>query len=183
MANQKKMDKVLLGLLSHESLTGYDIKKRLDTVLHFFWGGSYGSIYPTLLDLEKQDKIYKKSFVENGRNKTVYYITDKGEESLIKWLNCPVDKDEIRYETILKLFLGNTAGYDVARRHIEQFEKKCREELQNLQIYEKNLVNFLGEDTHKYYYLTIMFGIKTYESYIEWCSEAIAFLNKNCNHI
>ena len=30
MANTKKMDYVLLGLLSHESMTGYEIKKRLD---------------------------------------------------------------------------------------------------------------------------------------------------------
>ena len=45
MANKKKMDYVLLGLLSHEPMTGYEIKKRLDTTLRFFWGGSYGSIY------------------------------------------------------------------------------------------------------------------------------------------
>ncbi len=28
MANEKKMDCVILGLLSHESLTGYEIKKK-----------------------------------------------------------------------------------------------------------------------------------------------------------
>ena len=39
MANTKKMDYVLLGLLSHEPMTGYEMKKRLDTTLRFFWGG------------------------------------------------------------------------------------------------------------------------------------------------
>ncbi len=31
MATEKKLDCVILGLLSHENLTGYEIKKRLDT--------------------------------------------------------------------------------------------------------------------------------------------------------
>ena len=33
MANEKKIDCVILGLLSHEELTGYEIKKRMDTML------------------------------------------------------------------------------------------------------------------------------------------------------
>ena len=48
MASEKKMDCVILGLLSNESMTGYEIKKRMDTTLKFFWSASFGSIYPTL---------------------------------------------------------------------------------------------------------------------------------------
>lgn len=36
MASEKKLDCVILGLLSHEELTGYEIKKRMDTALSFF---------------------------------------------------------------------------------------------------------------------------------------------------
>lgn len=38
MATEKKLDCVILGLLSHEELTGYEIKKRMDTALKYFWG-------------------------------------------------------------------------------------------------------------------------------------------------
>lgn len=55
MATEKKLDCVILGLLSHEELTGYEIKKRIDTALKYFWGASYGSIYPTLGDLVTRD--------------------------------------------------------------------------------------------------------------------------------
>ncbi|MDE6129590.1 MAG: PadR family transcriptional regulator, partial [Lachnospiraceae bacterium] len=48
MANERKIDMVILGLLSHEPLTGYDIKKRIDGAIRFFWKGSFGSIYPAL---------------------------------------------------------------------------------------------------------------------------------------
>lgn len=40
MANGKKMSYVLLGLLSHEALTGYEMKKRLDTRLRLLWNGA-----------------------------------------------------------------------------------------------------------------------------------------------
>ena len=107
MANKKKMDYVMLGLLSHEPMTGYEIKKRLDTTLRFFWGGSYGSIYPTLNQLEKEGKVTKEDTSSNGREKISYSITNARIVSLKGWLEKPAEKDEIRYETMLKLFFGN----------------------------------------------------------------------------
>ena len=38
MATEKKLDCVILGLLAHEALTGYEIKKRMDTALKYFLG-------------------------------------------------------------------------------------------------------------------------------------------------
>lgn len=75
MAKEKKMDQVILGLLSHESMTGYEIKKRMDTTLKLFWNASYGSIYPTLNALEKDKKVTKVETTENGRDKVTYTIT------------------------------------------------------------------------------------------------------------
>lgn len=82
MANEKKIEYVLLGLLSHESLTGYEIKKRFELRLKFFWNASYGSIYPTLAKLEKDGCVIKKEMTENGRQKIVYTITNDGREVL-----------------------------------------------------------------------------------------------------
>ena len=172
MANTKKMDYVLLGLLSHEPMTGYEMKKRLDTSLRFFWGGSYGSIYPTLNQLETEGKVTKEDTSSNGREKISYSITAYGKETLKEWLKKPAEKDELRYETLLKLFFGNENGFEGAKEHIERFEEKCRGELAVLNMFAKNLMQYLEDDTHKYYYLTVRFGIKTYEAYLAWCKEA-----------
>ena len=161
MANAKKMNYVLLGLLSHEPLTGYEIKKRLNTSLRFFWGGSYGSIYPTLNELEKSGQVIKENTISNGREKIIYSITEKGTSCLREWLKNPAEKDELRYETLLKLFFGNENGFEETRKHIERFEEKTKSELQILRLFADNLFNCLDEDTHKYYYLTVTFGIKT----------------------
>ncbi len=34
------------------------------------------------------------------------------------------------------------------------------------------------DDTHKYYLLTVEFGIKTYHAYLEWCEEAKEILGE-----
>lgn len=172
MANSKKMDFVLLGLLSHEPMTGYEMKKRLDTSLRFFWRGSYGSIYPTLSQLEKEGKVTKESATNNGREKIVYSITKDGIAALASWLEKPVEKDELRYETLLKLFFGNELGWEGTLKHIERFQEKCEGELSLLKLFESNLLQYQDDDTHKHYYLTVLFGIHTYEAYIKWCKAA-----------
>lgn len=173
MALEKKIDCVILGLLSHEDLTGYKIKKRMDTTLKYFWGASYGSIYPTLSDLVKQGLAVKRDGTENNRNKIIYSITEEGRNHLKDWLRLPAEKDELRYETLLKLFFGNETGVLQAISHIDAFEAKIEKELQYLLGAADFLRNNVSlDDTHKYYLLTAEFGIKTYRAYLDWCKEA-----------
>lgn len=173
MANEKKIDCVILGLLSHEELTGYEIKKRMDTTLKYFWNASYGSIYPALNDLVNRGLATKREDTKSKRNKFIYTITENGRDYLKKWLSLPVEKDELRYETLLKLFFGSEKGEDQALIHIEAFEKKIEEELLHLLHSEMVLNKCLNDDAaHKYYLLTVEFGIKTYQTYLEWCKEA-----------
>lgn len=173
MANEKKLDCVILGLLSHEEMTGYEIKKRIDMSLKYFWGASYGSIYPTLSNLVDRGLATKKCDEESKRNKLIYTITEEGRLYLKEWLKLPVEKDELRYETLLKLFFGNEQGEEQTIEHIKAFQARIERELSFLLGFEKTLKNCLNDDSaHKYYLLTIEFGIKTYNAYLEWCEEA-----------
>ncbi len=173
MANEKKIDCVILGLLSHEELTGYEIKKRMDTTLKYFWSASYGSIYPALSDLVNRGLATKREDTENKRNKLIYTITEDGRNYLKAWLALPVEKDELRYETLLKLFFGNEQDEEQALSHIKAFEEKIQKELPYLLGAEKDLKECLDDDNaHKYYLLTVEFGIKTYRAFLEWCGEA-----------
>lgn len=180
MANEKKIDCVILGLLSHEELTGYDIKKRMDTALRYFWSASYGSIYPALNDLVNRGLATKREDAENKRYKLIYTITNNGRNYLKEWLALPVEKDELRYETLLKLFFGNEQGADQTISHIKAFERKIEKELPYLLAVEKVLNESLNDDNaHKYYLLTVEFGIKTYRTYLEWCKRAEKLLADN----
>lgn len=179
MAIEKKIDYVILGLLSHEDLTGYEIKKRMDTSLKYFWGASFGSIYPALSDLVERGLADKRNGAENGRNKLIYSITEEGKKYLKGWLQIPAERDELRYETLLKLFFGNEAGAAQAISHIDAFQKRIEGELPFLIGAAETLRNNIDlDDTHKYYLLTVAFGVKTYRAYLEWCEEAKRLLGE-----
>ena len=172
MANEKKLDCVILGLLSHEDLTGYEIKKRIDTGLKLFWSASFGSIYPTLKELVMNGLALVSDTAEKDRNKITYSITKQGRQHLKKWLLKPVEKDELRYETLLKLFFADGADVKTAIRHVENFEAKTAGGLSFLKIMVKNLESIGDANrTHLYYLLTAKFGVRTYEAYLEWCDE------------
>ena len=87
MAKDRKIDLVILGLLAHEDLTGYDIKKRIDGSIRFFWKGSFGSIYPALGGMLAAGQVEKTEEVsEGGMEKILYRITGAGRETLENWL-------------------------------------------------------------------------------------------------
>ncbi len=172
MAREKKIDVVILGLLSHEDMTGYDIKKRIDGAISFFWKGSFGNIYPALKDLENEKKITRTATSAGGREKITYHITKEGKAALSSWIREEQASNEIRYETLLKLFFGGTENKQVSIHNIEVFEKKVQDDLDMLTDYCGTLENHLDNEDHMYYYLTASFGIETYKAYLTWCSKA-----------
>ena len=171
MANEKNLDCVILGLLSHENLTGYEIKKQIDMGLSLFWSASFGSIYPTLRELVRTGMAVPDT-QKNERKKIIYSITKKGRQYLKNWLKKPVVKDELRYETLLKLFFAGNTDPKTAVKHIENFEAKTKTALSFLKTAISNLENIGdGNRTHLHYLLTAKFGAEVYETYLKWCTE------------
>ena len=101
MAKANTTAYIILGLLAHEELSGYDIKKKIDSMIRYFWEVGYGQIYPTLKTLEAEGMITKKSAGSSkGPEKYLYHITDEGRDALKEWLEIPETKEYTRYEIL-----------------------------------------------------------------------------------
>ncbi|MCR5249712.1 MAG: PadR family transcriptional regulator [Lachnospiraceae bacterium] len=173
MAKDRKIDLVILGLLFHEDLTGYDIKKRIDGAISFFWKGSFGNIYPSLSDMEKNGFVEKRRAETKGRReKILYHITEKGSDALKEWLNTEQAANDLKYETLLKLYFGGAEDKSTALENIRYFEERVKADLAVLKGYRESLEKVLDRQDHVYYYLTVTFGIDTYEAYLKWCGKA-----------
>lgn len=174
MAKDRKIDMVILGLLFHENLTGYDIKKRIDQSISFFWKGSFGSIYPSLAAMEKNGLVIKTKDESNTtkREKILYEITDEGRRFLQEWLEDSKAENSLRYETLLKLFFGGATTINVSVANIEAFENDITKDLEFLKFCKSNLEKVLDERDHVFFYLTVSFGVETYEAYLRWSKEA-----------
>lgn len=178
MGKENKTVYVILGLLNHESLTGYDIKKRIDSTLSYFWETGFGQIYPTLALMEKNELVSKRKENKGKKlEKIIYSITDEGRKKLIDWLSLPVENEYVKYEILLKLFFGSILDTEKNIENINAFKEKYSNQLPVLRGYELELKKILPESPdHLYFLLTVLFGQKIYNAYIEWADEAIKML-------
>ncbi|MGN6217848.1 MAG: PadR family transcriptional regulator [Solirubrobacterales bacterium] len=97
---------VILGMVSKEPRSGYEIKALVDNSTRFFWAASYGQIYPELKRLSQAGLVVGSERPTGGRKRTVYEITADGEEELRTWLRQPPQVFETRDEGLLKLFFA-----------------------------------------------------------------------------
>ena len=176
MAKDRKIDNVILGLLAHEKLTGYDIKKRIDGGISLFWKGSFGSIYPALASMEQDGLVAIDASTEEGREKKYYSITEKGLKVLTAWLEDDKAINDLKYETMLKVFFGGVTSREVTVKNINDFSRDIEGRLKLLRMYQESLSPSLDIQDHLYFYLTVTFGIATYEAYLKWCEDATRIL-------
>src|SRR5437763_11986075 len=94
---------------------GYELRKRLSTLLGAFRAFSYGSLYPTLRRLAEQGWISEEPPVDGpgarARRKRVYRITAEGKEHLADLLADvgPEAYDEEGFGTRLAFFAHTRA--------------------------------------------------------------------------
>jgi DNA-binding PadR family transcriptional regulator len=177
---ENKTSYAILGLLSHEDMTGYDLKKRIENTLGFFWSAGYGQIYPALILLEKQGYVAKRTEDQKHRPKRIVYsMTPAGTDSLTRWLARPVEKEDVKFEILLKLFFGKLSPVGKNISIIEEFKKRNECNLNIMKAFKAQLEGILPQsEDHLYYYLTTLFGEKIYTAYLQWADEAAALLKK-----
>lgn len=180
MGKENKTVYVILGLLNHEDLSGYDIKKRIDHSLSYFWGTGFGQIYPTLTQMELKEWVTKtEASVDGMRKRNLYSITELGKQQLLQWLSEPAEREVVKYEILLKLFFGSEVGAGKNIENLNSFKQNYLEQIPVLTHFESELKGVMAQSPdHLYYLLTVMFGKKIYEAYVEWASEAIKLIEQ-----
>ena len=119
---------VILGILSIEpNKSGYDIRKAVEGSVGYFWGESYGQIYPTLKRLAAEGLIVPSGLPSATRKRRQEYsLTDAGRACLRDWLAVPFQNDPPRNEFLLKLFFGRAAAPSVSIAHVRDCREKNR---------------------------------------------------------
>lgn len=172
----RKTQYVILGLLTEQPLSGYDIKKIIDIRFKFFWNESYGQIYPELKQLIEKGYISTLSN-EADRGKQLYKITETGFEHLKKWLEIKPDTESMRLEILLKRYFGGLIDPSIMINHIREFQLQHQQDLMMLNMFRHELENIDDPyHNHSDVLSVIDLGIKTNNAYCEWASETITNL-------
>ena len=180
---------VILGILAiHDNQSGYEIRKTIQQSVGFFWGESFGQIYPTLKKLvadgliapAKSGSAPSESTSAPRPRRQEYSITAAGRASLQEWLTVPYRDDPPRNEFLLKLFFGIEAAPTVSIGHILRFQQRHRHLLDTL----LELEGLARAHNSQYpgfpfWMLTLSFGVAQLRSALEWSETALTMLSSN----
>ena len=170
---------VILGILAiHDDQSGYEIRKTIQQTVGFFWGESYGQIYPTLKRLTADGLIVPgRSAAKARTNRQEYSVTEAGRSVLQQWLAVPYRDDPPRDEFLLKLFFGVEAAPGVSVAHIRKFQEKNRKMLATLlELESLALAHNPRHSGFPFWMLTLKFGVAQLRSALEWGESALGML-------
>ncbi|GGY33248.1 PadR family transcriptional regulator [Streptomyces djakartensis] len=114
----------LLGFLSTEPASGFDLAREFGESVGWFWYASHSQIYPELRRLEAEGLVTSTASPGNpGKQKRIYHLTEQGEAALQAWLEEPTDYAPIRDVERVKLVFLDGAPVEAIRRHLEDHRK------------------------------------------------------------
>ncbi|KRM11439.1 PadR family transcriptional regulator [Paucilactobacillus suebicus] len=171
MAQKNTLQFIILGLLSQESMTGYELTQSFAHEIGEFWQAKHSQIYPLLNKMEDQQLISHVDEVTGTKlAKKRYSITQQGDDVLQEWIAEPTDfisssKDEF----ILKLYFIKDKN---DKRLTSMFNEQIRlhkEWLQHLKSRNEDLFNKRSQQNAQFgHYLILNHAIDREQNYVQW---------------
>jgi DNA-binding PadR family transcriptional regulator len=159
---------VILGMISREPRSGYEIKALVDDTTRFFWAASYGQIYPELKRLSEMGLVEGSDVPRGERKRTVYAITENGERELKDWLRQPPQTVEMREEGLLKLFFAGVLPPEQAAETLRAMREYRLGIAARLRAMEPGAEEKL-EQNDPFPLIVLQGGIEFNEWFADWC--------------
>jgi len=171
---------VLLGLLTVEPMSGYDLGQSIRASIGFFWNESYGQIYPNLKKLAAAGLVTAKAEKQKGKpDRRVYSITPRGRAHLKKWLAVEPQPEVPRNELLLKLFFGVQAGPETVIGYVERIAQSNKAFLEKFRQIERELLTQMERYPDvPYWRMAARFGQLELEAHMRWAEETLTVLRK-----
>ena len=164
----------LLGLLARSPSTGYDLARRMQRPVGYFWSARHSQIYPELARLE-QDGLVSHEVVDGAgpRPTKRYAVTAAGMEALRTWVATETEPQPVRDLETLRLWSVWTVEPETARGLVRQARVRHEDVLR---AYEEELSALEGtpearDRSHPAFasVLTLEGGVRTRRAAVEWC--------------
>jgi len=117
---------VCLGILTDGPASGYDLKKQFESTFSHFFAAGYGSIYPALSALARQDLVTCEEIPQDGKpDRKVYEITDEGRAYLLTALEDPAPCHKVRSEFLATMCFAHLMPIHQVRTVLNYRIEEC----------------------------------------------------------
>lgn len=160
-------------------LSGYDLARRFETSLGFFWAASHQQIYQELKKLQQAGHLEARYIEQTGRpDKVEYALTATGERALTDWALTRSKRRPAKDDLFVKLYQLSDAN----RGHlINEIEERLTQHRASAALYEQIRRRHYDDpqalpQRRQGVYLALSAGIRYEAMFIDWCTEALALL-------
>ncbi|GAB2598010.1 PadR family transcriptional regulator [Kribbella endophytica] len=173
------LEHALLVSLSEREGSGYELARRFDRSIGFFWAATHQQIYRVLRRMEEAGWVTHTDVAQEGRpDKKVYRVADAGGAELTRWLAEPIEPTVLRDELGVKLRGASLGDLDAVRREVERHRDEHAARLAAYQAIQQRDFpkpsKLSGRELHQY--LVLRGGVRAEQSFTDWCDEVLQAL-------
>jgi DNA-binding PadR family transcriptional regulator len=169
----------LMTSLLEKPSSGYELARRFDKSIGYFWRATHQQIYRELARMEAAGWIASEAAPDGGRTrKRNYRVLKDGRQELVRWAKAPSEPVDLRDELMVRLRADaaiGPLGLD------EELQRRMALHTTKLQAYRAiEARDFPPDKAHareaRIQHMILKTGIMYEESWVNWCAEALQVL-------
>ena len=156
---------LILGLLTQQPMSGYDIRRFLKSLSWLIESPSFGTIYPTLRALREDDLVTVEVISRQDKPpRKIYTITEAGKQALQEWIAQPPPSSTGTRAFIMHLILAGSSARAGLVVHLQQ---RCEVVAAQHSALER-AVEDLGEQASPGEHMAIEYGLTIASAELAW---------------
>lgn len=117
----------ILGILSYKPLTGYDLKKIIQSSSFMPWSGNNNQIYKALFELYDNNLVTSEiHHQDSSPSKKIYTITEAGLSELKKWSQSMPETFETKKPFLVQLAWADLLSNEELEKLLNQYEQDIK---------------------------------------------------------
>lgn len=178
----------ILVSLCEKAGSGYELARRFDRSIGYFWAATHQQIYRTLRAMESDGWVHVTVVEQTGRpDKKVYTVSDAGRAELARWIGEPLSgrgssvADNRTRDLAVKVRAAAYGDVDAVHTQATSLRAERAALLDTYREFEKRQfpdpAALTGSALHQY--LVLRGGIRAEESAIGWLDEVAVALREH----
>ncbi|WP_432250563.1 PadR family transcriptional regulator [Streptomyces sanyensis] len=127
------LDHAILVSLLERPGSGYELARRFERSIGYFWTATHQQIYRVLRRMEAEGLLDVREVAQQGRpDKKEYSVAAPGRAALSRWLHEPIEPESLRHELAVKI---RGAAFDEPAALVGEVERHRRVHAERLAHY------------------------------------------------
>ena len=173
------LDHALLVSLLEKPSSGYELARRFDRSIGYFWHATHQQIYKVLARMEEAGWVRARLEPgESAPDRKLFSVSASGRTELRRWLAEPGDPEGVRDALMVKL---RAAAFDDPAHLFPELEHHRATHANRLTAYRViESRDFSGtlDSQRALQYQVLKSGIRYEQGWLEWCEETLGLLRR-----